>query len=117
MNKYQAAAVKKGGSKEKQNNGCRTTAIFTNEQAQKKLSSGISNTSILDSKKDFTKAKIPKTKIETKGKLSKLQKEQKIFKLEDDKKAVEVNEKFCNNKSKNNSAIMRSIKIPIQVVQ
>ena len=38
-NKYHAAAVESKSSKEKQNNGCRTKAIFTNEQAQKKLSS------------------------------------------------------------------------------
>ena len=65
---------------------CRTNAIFTNEQAQKNLSSGDIITRTLESKKGFTKEKIPKIKGETKGKSLKLENEQKIFKLEYDKK-------------------------------
>ena len=82
-NKYQAEAVEKEGSKKKQKIGCRTKAIFTNEQAQKNLSSGDSITRTLESKMGFTKEKIPKIKGETKGKSLKLENEQKIFKLED----------------------------------
>ena len=68
-NKYHAAAVETKSSKEKQNNGCRTKAIFTNEQAQKKLSSsGDSITNTLESNQDVTNEKKPKTKSGTKGK-------------------------------------------------
>ena len=104
-NKYHAAAVETKSSKEKQNNGCRTKAIFTNEQAQKKLSSsGDSITNTLESKEDVTNEKKPKTKSGTKGKSSKLQNEENVFKLEDDKKALKVKEKFCGSKRRNNSA-------------
>ena len=99
MNKYQAEAVEKEGSKKKQKIGCRTKAIFTNEQAQKNLSSGDSITRTLESKKEFTKEKIPKIKGKTKGKSLKLENEQKIFKLEDEKKEIHVKDKFSNNKS------------------
>ena len=106
-NKYHAAAVETKSSKEKQNNGCRTKAIFTNEQAQKKLSSsGDSITNTLESKEDVTNEKKPKTKSGTKGKSSKLQNEEKVFKyiLEEDKKALKVKEKFYGSKRRNNSA-------------
>ena len=106
-NKYHAAAVETKSSKEKQNNGCRTKAIFTNEQAQKKLgSSGDSITNTLESKEDVANEKKPKTKSGTKGKSSKLQNEEKVFKyiLEEDKKALKVKEKFCGTKRTNHSA-------------
>ena len=104
MNKYQAEAVEKEGSKKKQKLGCRTKAIFTNEQAPKNLSSGDSITRTLESKKEFTKEKIPKIKSETKGKSLKLENEQKIFKLEDYKKEIHVKDKLSNNKSTKRSA-------------
>ena len=103
-NKYQAEAVEKEGSKKKQKIGCRTKAIFTNEQTQKNLSSGDSITGTFESKKDFTKGKIPKIKGETKEKSLKLENKQKIFKLEDDKRVLLVKEKFSKNKSTKRSA-------------
>ena len=99
MNKYQAVAVEKKGSKKKQNIGCRTKAVFTNEQAQKNLSSGDNITRKLESKKYFTKEKVPKIKGKTKEKSLKLENEQKIFKLKDDKRVLHVKEKFSKNKS------------------
>ena len=104
---YHAAAVETKSSKERQNKGCRTKAIFTNEQAQKKLSSsGDSITNTLESKEDVANEKKPKTKSGTKGKSSKLQNEEKVFKyiLEEDKKALKVKEKFCGTKRTNHSA-------------
>ena len=117
MNKYQAEAVEKGGSKRNKKIGyTRTKAIFTNEQAKKNISSGDSITRTLESKKGFTKEKIPKIKGGTKGKSLKLDNEQKIFKLEDDKKEIHIKDKFSSNK-RTKGLLMRSMKIPIQFLQ